>query len=393
VKTHRWGWRRMCARMMVAIAVVALLPYAWGPIYQFPEPLPFAGSQFWNPYASLTGDWQRANLHAHGHAWGGLTSGEQPDAAVVRRYKDLGYAVAGVSDYQRIAAFHGVDTMPLYEHGFNVGKNHQLAIGARAVDWFDFLFWQTRSNQQYVIDRVRSKADLVSLNHPNSRDAYGPDTMRDLTGYQLIEVVNGPFTTEDVWDAALSAGRAVFAVGNDDTHDLTDVRRTAAAWNMIDAPSASTGDVVSALRVGRSYAVLRTGATDAANDTQLRSLSVQDGTVRVELRGAPSTLTFIGQDGTVRSIVKDTRSAQYPLAASDTYVRTVVTTPQATLFLNPVIRWNGSQLPAPEARVDVASTWMQRGAIGSVCVLILVRRRSRRAEAGLPSRSPLARRA
>ncbi len=32
--------------------------------------------------------------------------------------------------------------------------------------------------------------------------------MRLLTGYNLIEVVNGPFTAEDVWDAAFSQAGA-----------------------------------------------------------------------------------------------------------------------------------------------------------------------------------------
>ncbi|MGC4081270.1 MAG: hypothetical protein QM736_03930 [Vicinamibacterales bacterium] len=152
-------------------------------------------------------------------------------------------------------------TLPLYEHGFNVGKTHQLAIGAHAVEWFDFPLWQTLSNQQYMIDRVKRRAELVSLNHPSSRGAYDADDMRRLTGYQMIEIVNGPFTAEDVWDAALSAGRAVWAVANDDTHDLRDERRRAAGWNMIDAASPSEADIIAALRGGRSYAGPAHGTT------------------------------------------------------------------------------------------------------------------------------------
>jgi hypothetical protein len=393
VKTRSSVLWRTCARAALVVAALALLPYAWAPIYTFPDPVAFSGTRFWNPYARLTGTWQRANLHAHGHAWGGLTSGEQSDAEVVARYRSMGYAVAGVSDYQSIAAFHGVDTLPLYEHGFNAGKNHQLAIGARRVDWFDFPFWQTLSNQQYVIDRVRSKADLVSLNHPSSRNAYGADAMRALTGYQLIEVVNGPFTAEDIWDAALSSGRPVWALANDDTHDLTDARRTGTAWNMIDAPSASTADIVSALTVGRSYAVVRTGPLGAGNDTTLESMSAENGVVRVGLLGAPSTISFIGQDGVARKVVKDAVAAEYTMTDLDPYVRAVVTSPQSTLYLNPVVRWNGESLPAPSAAVDAASTWTQRGAIAAACVLLMLRRRFRRAEAPVPARNPLARRA
>ena len=367
----RSGLWRLLGRVAVGLAVLMLLPYAWAPVYRFPEPVAFAGPEFWNPYASTSGHWQRANLHAHGRAWLGLTSGEQSDADVANRYRELGYSVAGVSDYQRIAAFHGTDTLPLYEHGFNLGKNHQLAIDARAVDWFDLPLWQSPSHQQYVIDRVKRKAGLVALNHPSSRDAYGFDALRALTGYDLIEVANGPFTTGDEWDIALSAGRLVWAMGNDDTHDLADVRRSAVAWTMIDAASPSNADITSALRAGRSYAVQRNGALDASGITTLSALSVDAGTITVTLNGAPSTITFIGQDGVVLETIRDAWRASYPMTDSDSYVRTVVTSPQTTMYLNPVVRWNGTALPAPVATVNQAWTWMQRGAGAVGCALLV----------------------
>lgn len=353
--------RRLLVRLLAIAAGLVLVPYAWAPIYDFPQPSPFAGSLIWNPYASSHGNWKRANFHAHGRAWLGLTSGVQPSSEVVRRYHQLGYDVAGVSDYQHIAAFNGVNTPPLYEHGYNLGKSHQLAIGAHAVEWFDLLLWQTHSNQQYIIDRVHAKADLVALNHPNTRDAYDESAAAALTGFDLIEVANGPFIDESAWDAALSSGRPVWSVGNDDTHDLDDTRRTAAAWTMIDAPTADIRDIVDGLRGGRSYTVLRTGAIASANDTTLSSLAVKGHTMTVTLAGAPSTMTFIGVNGTVRHVQRGTTTASFALTEADPYMRVVVTTPQATLFLNPVIRWDGLRLPRPQATINVLATWAQRG--------------------------------
>ena len=133
-----------------------LLPYACGPVYRFPAPVPFAGATLLNPYATLGDTWQRANLHAHGRAWSGLTNGRrQSDEEIVRAYRSFGYSVAGVSDYHHIAADEGVPTLPIYEHGYNISKRHQLAIGARYVSWFDFPLGQTRSHQQFVIDQRR----------------------------------------------------------------------------------------------------------------------------------------------------------------------------------------------------------------------------------------------
>src|SRR4029077_5852415 len=169
----------------------------------------------------------------------------------------LGYDIAGLSNYQRIAAKEGADTLPIYEHGYNLGKRHQLAIGARSVEWMDYPLFQSLSHKQQIIDLVKGKADLVAIAHPTGRDAYSFDDLRQLTGYQLMEVVNGPFDVEETWDAALSAGRLVWGLGNDDNHDLSDLHRRGAAWTMVDARSTSVADVVSSLRAGRHYSVLR----------------------------------------------------------------------------------------------------------------------------------------
>jgi hypothetical protein len=370
--------RRVLGRTALAVGGLLLLPYAFGPVYSFPEPAAFAGPLLRNPYAATTESWQRANLHAHGSAWGGMTSGTQPATAVVARYRELGYSVPGVSNYHHIAAHDGVRTLPLYEHGINLGKYHQLAIGARAVEWFDFPLWQSLSHRQYVIDRVKRKAALVSLNHPDSRDAYGNEALRYLTGYDMIEVANGPFTTESLWDEALSSGHLVWAVANDDTHDLTDPRRMAVGWNMVDARSAADADIIDALRAGRFYAVLRTGALESANLTRLDRLDVHGDTMMVTLAGAPATITFVGQDGAIRQAVDRTTTAGYTLTPDDTYVRVVVHAPQTVLFLNPVIRWDGHTLPGRAAHVDAAATWTFRGGLTAGAALLVARIRRRR---------------
>jgi hypothetical protein len=299
----------------------------------------------------------------------GLTNGRQSDDEVARRYRELGYAIAGVSDYQRIATLADGAAIPLYEHGYNIEKRHQLAIGARSVEWLDFPLWQSVSGEQFVIDRVKRKADLIALTHPRTRDAYSPDDLQQLTGYDLLEIVNGPFAADDEWDAALSAGRAVWGVANDDTHDVTDPRRTAAAWNMINAPSTSLSDTVAALKAGRSYAVLRTGALDAALVTTVASVDVEGSTLTVNCTGAPSTFTFIGQNASVRRTVKDAMSATYSFADGDTYIRTVIESPQTVLYLNPVFRYDGDGHIQPVARVDAVSTWLFRGSLLVMCGL------------------------
>ena len=353
-------------RRVVAILLLLLIaiPSLLAPVYRFPTAQRFAGPALWNPYTHPGGTWQKANLHAHGHAWGGVTNGRQTDEEVVRAYKARGYAVAGVSNYGSIAAFHGVDTIPLYEHGYNIPKAHQLAIAARRVVWLDFPFWQTLDQKQFI--RVGADAGLVSLNHPNT--GYVDDDMRNLTGYQLMEIVNGPFPVEDLWDFALSAGHVVWALANDDAHDVTNLRRTFIAWNMIDAPTAGASDIVNALRRGRSYAVSLVGNNA---DAALRSVDVRDGTLTVSSTGVPATYLFVGQDGAVRSTANQVMEATYTFAATDSYIRTVIRTPNMVMYVNPVLRYDGTALPSLSATVDETSTWLHRAIIVIIAAGVL----------------------
>jgi hypothetical protein len=356
-------FRRVVAILLfVFIAIPSLL----SPVYRFPASQPFAGSALWNPYARLAGTWQKANLHAHGVAWGGVTNGRQSDADVVAAYKGRGYSVAGVSNYGSIAAFDGIDTIPLYEHGYNIPKGHQLAIGARHVVWLDFPLWQTIDQKQYIINRVGAAADLVSINHPNT--SYTDDDMRNLTGYQLMEIVNGPFPVEDLWDTALSSGHVVWALGNDDAHDVTNLRRTFIAWNMIDAPSPSADDIIAALRGGRTYAVSLVGNNA---DAALKSVEVSGANVTITSTGVPATYLFVGQGGVVRGTANQVMQATYTFAATDTYIRTVIRTPNVVMYINPIMRYDGVTLPSPLAVVNETSTWLRRGLVLAVSALVV----------------------
>jgi hypothetical protein len=365
------------AVVLGTVAIALALPYACGPVYRFPDSVPFAGSTLVNPYAGIGADWQRANLHAHGRAWSGLTNGrKQSGEEIVRAYKSFGYSVPGVSNYHHIAAFDGVRTLPIYEHGYNLRKRHQLAIGARSVAWFDFPLWQSISNQQFVIERVARTADLVALAHPST--GYTSGDLERLTGYHMMEVVNGPFLFEESWDTALSSGRVVWALGNDDTHDLGDPRRTAMAWTMINAPSPALHDVVSALKAGRGYAVSRTNESASAIETSVSAVRVEGDTLEVAAAGDPSTFLFVGQHGAVQKTVKHAVSASYTFGADDTYIRTVIRSPRTAMYLNPVYRSHGGRLDFPVATVNTAGTWFYRASLFCAAAVLIWLYRGRR---------------
>lgn len=346
------------------------IPYAVSPIYRFPDAKSFSGTHLYNPYAVTSQQWQRANFHAHSRAWIGITNGAQSKTEIIERYRSLGYTVPSVSDYQHIAAKDGIDTFPAYEHGYNLVKQHQLVIGAHDVEWFDFLLWQSFSHQQYIIDRVKRKADLVAIAHPSTRDAYSVESLQKLTGYDLLEIANGSHTVPELWDVVLTSGRPVWVIGDDDTHDLLDPKRTAAGWTMIGAPSAKAADVIEALRVGRHYAVARRGAVGAADIVTLDSLTVNGSMITVTIKGAPSMISFVGEHNVAKQAIRDVTTSSYTMADTDPFIRVVVDSPQTQLYLNPIIRYDGTQLPHPVSVVDVGATWLQRAAIAALVIAL-----------------------
>jgi hypothetical protein len=159
----------------------------------------------------------------------------------------------------------------------------------------------------------------------------------------------------------------MWALANDDIHDLTNLRRLAVAWNMIDAPSAGVSDVVAALRGGRTYAVSLVGEKP---DAALVGVDVHGSTLTVSSAGVPATFVFIGQDGAVRKTADQVMHATYPIEASDTYVRTVIRTPNMVMYVNPIIRYDGESLPVLTATVNAPVTWVQRFVILVACVVV-----------------------
>jgi hypothetical protein len=278
----------------------------------------------------------------------------------VAHYRSLGYDIAGVSDYQQIDHRRDGDStfVPAYEHGYNVRKTHFLAIGARRVAWLDFPLLQSRSEKQYVIDRVADGAALVAMAHPALRGAETRDDLRYLSHYDLIEVRNHFVTSDSLWDAALSSGHPVWALGSDDSHNIDDPGQTGAS---------RAADVIAALKTGRAYAVAgRAGASDAHPER----VDVHGDTLTVACDMVVARIDFIGQDGHLVQQSFNVRSASYALRANDPYVRTVITTARTVMYLNPVVRYDGRALRAPVAAFDVTRTWSLR--LGVLCTMMLL---------------------
>jgi hypothetical protein len=409
----------LAALVGLALLVISL-QYASCPIYDFPAARPFVGRHWFNPYRATTlaetlagGRWYKCNFHAHSKAWGGLTNGHQPAAEVYAAYKQLGYDVVGISNYHSITNLPSGDShhdstnaptntlcVPVYEHGYNIKKSHRLAIGAREVVWLDFPLGQTLHHKQHIVLRLRQTAELVAIAHPRFVGGHPPENFRFLTGYDFVEVLNHFRTSDEHWDSCLSAGHAKWILADDDTHDIRIAEETGAFWTMVQASERTANErttnerttnertasgIYAALRAGRHYGVRGANAT---NDNPLQSVVVHsstDGTalgrspsdtlgntlgdtMTVRLHHAADSIVFIGQRGIVRQTSYHAASASYLLKPEDTYIRTVIYNPHSTLYLNPVLRYDGIHPPnEPEilATVNIAVTWAFRAACGA----------------------------
>jgi len=367
--------------------------------YIFPAPKPFSGSIWYNPYQDMDSlQWRRTNLHMHSHAWGGITNGsDNSNHKVWDRYRKLGYESIGISNYQFIDTLNASQPyyIPVYEHGYGIFKSHQLSIGAKKVLWYDLPFGQNIHHKQYILNRLRIRTELLSINHPVFFGGYNPNDFRYLTNYDFIEALNGYRNSIPDWDSALSAGKPVFLMADDDMHSLDDPGEVSRRLMMVNAPDNTRESILRALRAGNSYGVeirMPGNETYESKTARFDSLSVitsvvvRNDTLFVTAGSEALEFRFFGQSGKLLSKLARSRHAFYALQPEDTYIRTVVlySTPHdqegISMYLNPIIRTNDGRRPEMEhARVDKAGTWVYRiigfGSLLFMAINIVVLRR------------------
>ncbi|MBU2649730.1 MAG: hypothetical protein KKA81_02240 [Bacteroidetes bacterium] len=386
------GW------VFLAVFLIIAVQYITCPVYIFPEPKPFSGEHWFNPYEGTDSlHWRKSNFQAQSRAWLGITSGRyNTNETIDSIYRSLYYDVIAISDYQKVNDYGaGKDTyIPVYEHGYGVFKNHQVVIGARQVLWRDYPLYQTIHQKQHILEMLRDKGDLVYIAHPKLRGGYKPSDMKYLTGYTGIEVLNYMRVSTEHWDAALSAGKPVTILGNDDVHDIFNPDEVGFRCTYIYSPSLNGDSIIAALRAGRAYGAdiyrptgesMETKREKAAHIPVITHARLYNDTLQVGVIQTASFIRFIGQDGKVLAEVPGAESAKYAVQPEDTYVRTEISYPSGlVLMLNPVFRYDGVDPWKQETiRIDYFRTWVLRVLGFSTLIfiilnIILLRRRFRK---------------
>lgn len=313
----------------------------------------------------------------------GITDGSANSGSVLDSfYKYFDYNIIGISNYQKIEKPDESSEwfIPVYEHGYQYYKNHQLVINAQKVSWLDFVFRQTLNNKQSVIDHLKKDTSvIVTIVHPGRRKAYTYDDFKYLNNYDCIEIVSTRDRFSFFYDTILSAGHPVFIMANDDSHDLSRIHDGCHSFNMINTDLVRDS-ILHSLKTGRSVGVnLNTEAYKTNEEKRsgiqrlpvITGVNVKNDTLTVSLNKPVKSIRFIGQKGVEKMKVTHASLGSYFFSEEDTYIRTEIECEDGSLyFLNPVFRYDGIQLTDHGYRLDLFKTWLWRSIVISVLLLI-----------------------
>lgn len=362
---------------IICSCIVGLLTFQFFfcPRYTFNSPKPFSGHRIHNPYESIEpAEWVKCNFHAHAHSWGGVTNGHGTARDVHDAYKNLGYGVHCVSNYHNIDTTNSREAsyIPAYEHGYNIRKTHQLVLGSKTVKWLDYIWPQTIHNKQHLLNTLYEPGTVTILNHPSLRKGYTSEDLGKITGYDCMEILNPSVTSTMEWDAALSAGRPAFIVGDDDLHDVLSKRRLGTRCTFVNVNSASAKEVLSALKTGRSYGVIVGKEQHHDSIPSLRSLTVRGDSLFIKMSTPAQQASIVGQNGKVLVETKNTSRLAYKLKPADHYARATFQYTNGTIiFLNPVFysEPGATGTLVPPAQENPAETLFFR--VLGVCILLV----------------------
>jgi hypothetical protein len=371
---------KLLISLILIVTFLMGLVYVQTRIYNFPPPTPFSGDSLINPYQNIGNKSYKCNFHAHSKAWGGVTNGHNSSQDITTAYKDKGYTVAGISNYHKIEDSLNSNSpiyIPVYEHGINIKKSHLLGIDADKPSYFDFPLWQNTSQKQQIINDIRNNNGLVAIAHPKFVNGHSLEDMAQLTNYQFVEVLNHYRISDEYWDAALTAGRLVYGIGNDDTHDINN-EPTFRMWTEVYADAPTKDGILDALLKGQSYAV---HSFEGKRDLFPDALFVKGDTVVFRISGHLEKVLVYGANHQVIDSASfpgqsiDASEFIIPFKKDYPYMRIVAKSADCAVYLNPIVRsingkTSGVERLVPE--LNVTKTWFYRLCVLLAEVLILL---------------------
>jgi hypothetical protein len=291
---------------ILLLSLLVLTIFSVSPIYRFSAPKAFSGPAIYNPYDGFSGDCKRACFHTHTRVKSIFNESPQWPDSVWADYQRFGYDIVGFSNHNTLTR-HPADTslqIDVYEHGYSFFKFHKLVFNPGRIYRFDHILPFFVSQKQWQLDYLGGDADFVMMNHPDRTILATPRSMRQLTGYRLIEADCNISSELLRWDEALSAGHYSHNLISDDCHDTRDHRKIARRCSWLDVPSARYEDIAPVLIKGNFYSMRipdfgngnwEVKYRENAKLPSIKEIGVSEDTVFVRF-SAPARIEAWGQD-------------------------------------------------------------------------------------------------
>ncbi len=354
---------KILINVFVILLIIITIPYYQTNIFRFSEPEPFSGNRFYNPYAQTGKMWVKANFHAHTQAFGGITKGKNTQKELIERYTSLGYQILCISNYNQAAQKNEDQQMffSAYEHGYNINWAHQLVLNAQNTSYFDFPLFQSKSHKQRIINKLIKTNPIIVLSHPSFKHSYEPSDLKYLVNYDFIEGISPVANSIKEWDYALSNGHAVWIMGNDDAHEISN-GNNGICWTMINTDSLCADQVFENLKKGNCYA---TKGWLAQEMNRIISLSVKDNAYELTLEKAADSIILKSDMGKTVAIETNKNNISYTVKPENTYIRAEIFDSEpynqyTKTYLNPIIRIKGESFIQHnnDAKINVTGTFV-----------------------------------
>src|SRR5688572_17149071 len=281
--------------------------------------------------------WFRGNTHTHS-----LNSdGDSAPEDVARWYREHGYHFVVFTDHEFITPVDGLNAVIGAEGKFMVmsgqevtGRFGNLPVHANGIGLTKVVMPRTGDSPLDVLQKdvaaIREAGALPQINHPNFGWALTGADLSKIEGPALLEIWNGhPMvnnlggggvpSAETMWDEALTAGRRLFAVADDDAHHFKRLDDPTAAapnrgWVMVRSRDLTQAAIIDAMRRGEFYASNGVNLSDVqATATRLRVVIAATSYSKYRIQ-------FIGAGGRLLAEVTES-PAEYTFKGDEQYVR------------------------------------------------------------------------
>ena len=274
-----------------------------------------------SPYSD-PGVWLRGSLHIHSKfsecGWHSL-----PEIALA--YRD--YDFLAVTDHDRLTDARSAIPGKILFRGCEVsGARHMLLIEPPFQDMPDSRFSCGHYND--LAGKTAASGGFSVVNHPTriSGQSWTLEEILRAPNIQSMEIYSGDgiHVEEDVgvrlWDEALSMGRRIWGIGNDDFHHWGQERRV---WNVVLARERTPAAVLNALRSGSFYVSTGYGFDGIEVDGSSVLFRLKSGSPL--FASAYKYLTLFGRNGEVLAEkTGDFQEVHYQASGKEGYIRAEV---------------------------------------------------------------------